>query len=76
MKKPTYQNAINWIALNDEPNCLNPRTVSQLISVVLVAAIFGATETQVAYDVLSARIAEAKVKVRARMSEHGGGSAS
>lgn len=57
LKRASYREAIEYIALNDDPasNVQDPEEISGLISVALVAAIFGADPLRVANDVLKFR---------------------
>jgi len=48
---PRYTDAIEWIALNDEPTYLEVDAIKSLISVCLVADLFGKTTELVASDV-------------------------
>lgn len=54
----TYRRAIIWIAYNDDPgssHAFSVKHVSQMVSVVLVADIFGKTPEQVAKAVVRRR---------------------
>jgi hypothetical protein len=66
MKRASYREAIWWIALNDEPglgpDSRNPEVVATLISVALVADIFGVSTERVGLDVVRRRDALAKVR--------------
>lgn len=55
MKRPSYRAAVRWIADNDEPAEREAETIAGLISVVLVADLFGVEPARVAGDVLKAR---------------------
>lgn len=59
MQKPTkparYAYAIRWIAHNDEPTERDPKRIADLISVLLVADLFGIYENEVAEDVAAER---------------------
>ena len=50
-----FLTAIAWIALNDEPLDRNVATVSELISVLLVADVFGYEPISVAQRVVRTR---------------------
>lgn len=52
LKRASYREAVEWIALNDEPS--NP-DVEELLSVALIADIFGATTERVAADIIRYR---------------------
>ena len=80
MKQPTYAQALAWIANNDESACLDAAEMAQLISVVLVADLWGQTPEQVAETVVRARRAaqsrerawDAETRRRVAQSEGGG----
>lgn len=58
MKRASYREAVAWIALNDEtcgPEAQDPKEVETLISVALVADIFGVDVQKVAADVVRYR---------------------
>lgn len=50
-----YEKAIEWIALNDEPTILDWNEVSHMVSVCLVADVFGFSTDRVAVDVVKFR---------------------
>lgn len=50
MMRPRYAGAIKWIAVNDEPAARYEQLID-LISVVLVADLFGVEAAKVAADV-------------------------
>ena len=52
---PSYKKAVEWIATQDEPAEENVGEVASLISVCLVADLWGKGETTVAVDVLAYR---------------------
>ncbi len=58
-----YKFMIQWIAYNDEAEDTNVATVSELISVQLVADSFSFPTEKVAYDVVKIRKAANKEKV-------------
>jgi hypothetical protein len=63
VKRASYREAIRWIAYNDsaaDDGALNPTTVSELVSAVLVADLFGVTTTKVGEDVVRERRREFK----------------
>lgn len=64
MRRPTYGSAVLWIALNDETAETDAERIAQLISVVLVADIFGVEPERVARDVLERRAAELAAESR------------
>lgn len=51
----TYQNAITWIANNDETAEKDPKELSKLISVVMLADISGKTPEKITQDILKER---------------------
>jgi hypothetical protein len=53
--RASYQTAVEWIAGNDEPAEMDAYNLSILISVQLVADVFGKTPAIVARDVLRKR---------------------
>ena len=55
MKKPTYSNAIYWIAFNDEPTLMRIREVSEQVSVALIADLFEVEAVRVATDIVNLR---------------------
>lgn len=55
MNKPNYDQAVTWIALNDDAGELDVYTVYSTISVGLVADLFGIPTAQVARDVVEYR---------------------
>jgi hypothetical protein len=50
-----YTRAVQWIALNDDPSCLDLKDISRQISVVLIADLFSVDPEKVAGWVLSHR---------------------
>lgn len=59
MKRASYRDAVDWIAQNDsgaDPGALDPVTVSELVSSVLVADIFGVDVLKVGADVVRRRL--------------------
>lgn len=55
-----YLQAVAWVALNDEPECLDVGEVSGFVSVALIADLFANGDTDaVARDVVKARRMEA-----------------
>lgn len=52
---PHYHAAIEWIAMNDEPTEFNLKIVSSMISVQLIADLYGTTGSKVAKDVIAVR---------------------
>ncbi len=50
-----YQKAIEWIALNDEPNMVDMEEINGLISVELAAFIFDKTNYDISEDVIKFR---------------------
>jgi hypothetical protein len=60
MKRPSYRYAIAWIAGNDEPgneDALRPEVVREMLTVALVADLFGVTDVKVGQDVVAYRFA-------------------
>lgn len=55
MKKPSYEFAIAWVAVNDDPTEKDPQVVTDQISVVLVADLFGKEPEEVAADIIKLR---------------------
>lgn len=58
MKRASYRAAVQWVALNDsagEDTALKVSEVSELITVVLVADIFGVEPEKVARAVIRVR---------------------
>lgn len=55
MKRASYRNGVEWIALNDEPAETDPEAVAGLISVCLLADLFGTDTSSVTDDVLRYR---------------------
>lgn len=51
MKRASYRHGVMWIAENDEPAEMNTQAIAGLISVMLLADIFGVEPTRVAEDV-------------------------
>ena len=52
---PRYTDAIKWIAYNDEPLDTNIESVKDSISVHLIADLWHKSSYDVAYDVISLR---------------------
>ncbi len=55
MKRASYREAIEVIALNDEAEEMNPDAVRGLASVMVIAAIFDVSTEKVAADVVRFR---------------------
>lgn len=55
MKRASYRDAIDFIALNDEAAERDPELVAGFVTVVLVASIFGVEPERVAKDVVRYR---------------------
>jgi hypothetical protein len=53
--RPSLAIAIRWIALNDEPTCLDQAAVSQLLTVALTADLFEMEPLAVARMVIAGR---------------------
>lgn len=54
-RRPSYREAVIWIAENDEPASDDVAEMENLISVVLVAHLFGTPAHDVARDVIRYR---------------------
>ena len=54
-RKPSYRVGVEWIAHNDEPGCMDVEEVGGMISVMLLADLFGKYTRHVAEDVIRAR---------------------
>lgn len=54
-KSTLYRKGVEWIALNDEPSELDQETVSNQISTLLLADLFGIHEIAVADDIIEVR---------------------
>jgi hypothetical protein len=50
-----YLNAVAWIAMNDEPRDMDVGSVSEMISVALVADLFFVKPEKVARDIITYR---------------------
>jgi len=55
-KTPSYWFGVEWIALNDEPDCLDSTEVAGLVSTCLLADLFGCPANIVAADIVSKRL--------------------
>jgi hypothetical protein len=55
-----YEDAVSWIALNDEPAIFNPEEIKDQLTVLLVADTFDKSVTQVTHDVIEFRVNEAR----------------
>lgn len=53
--RPGYREAVKWIARNDDPDEMDAGPVVGLISVALVAALFGKKQIEVARAVIRFR---------------------
>lgn len=56
LRRASYRRACDWIASEDEPTLRDPAAVSAMISVLLVADLFGITAEVVAKDVIKRRV--------------------
>lgn len=54
-KRPTYRDAVAWIAENDEPLETDEAAVASFLTTVLIADLFGVPEARVAADVMRHR---------------------
>jgi hypothetical protein len=52
MKRPSYRKAIEYIALNDEPLCMDVEYLSGFISVQVVSVLFGVDSEKIARDIV------------------------
>lgn len=71
MKRASYRHGVEWIALNDEPSEFELQTISESISVMLLADIFGLSYLRVAGDVLRQRT-QTPVGFRVKQRKQGG----
>ncbi len=55
MQRASYRDGIAWIALNDDPEDRNPDQIALMISVLLLADLFGIEPEKVAADVIAFR---------------------
>lgn len=55
MKRASYRNAVDFIAMNDEVDCLEVEQVQGFISTQLVADLFGVPTERVARDIVRLR---------------------
>lgn len=60
MKRASYRDGIDFIALNDEPEELDEEVVGGLATVLLLSELFGVPRERVARDVVRYRKGEAK----------------
>lgn len=56
--RASYRSAVQWIADNDEPMIEDWRDMTDLLTVVLVADLFGKDARDVASDVVARRIVQ------------------
>lgn len=56
MKRASYRDAVNHIAFNDDPSCVDAVEVRGTLTVGLIASIFGVTNERVASDVVRLRV--------------------
>ena len=54
-KRASYRKAVEWVALNDEPEITSADDMSYMISISLIASIFGKTSDEVAKAVIRYR---------------------
>lgn len=54
-RRPSYREGVRWIAANDEPTVTDLATLESLISVALLADLFGHPRSKVALDVARVR---------------------
>lgn len=62
-RRPLLTDAVEWIAMNDEPGDLDPKSVAGYISTALIADLFGTPA-----DMLARRI----VLIRQRLEREAG----
>jgi len=55
MKRPSYRAAVAWVAGNDDPGVVDVETVRCMVTVGLVADLFGVEVERVAADVVKLR---------------------
>jgi hypothetical protein len=55
MKRPSYRDAVELIALNDEPCEMDADTITGLASVQIVAALFNVEPDRLARDIVRYR---------------------
>lgn len=60
MKRASYRHGVEIIALNEEPEERDPAVVAGMVSVGLLATLFGVTTERVAGDIVRYRIEAAK----------------
>jgi hypothetical protein len=65
MKRASYREGVEIIALNDEPTEMDPEAMIGFASVMLLAALFGVEQSRVAADVVKFRKKWAKSAERA-----------
>lgn len=74
MKRASYRNAVDFIALNDSPGDNDPADILKgYASVVLVSEIFGVPTDRVACDVLRVRAKEKLAELREERAQNGEG---
>lgn len=60
MKRASYRDAVDFIAMNDESAEMDPEEVIRLASVLLVSEIFAVSRERVTRDVIRLRAKNAK----------------
>lgn len=55
MKRPSYRFGVEWIAMNDDPEEIDPHLIRQQMSVALLADLFGKTQDEVAMAIYKLR---------------------
>jgi hypothetical protein len=55
MKRASYRAGIEWIAINDEPECDDPEEVAYQVSSLLLADLFGVDPERVGRDIIRKR---------------------
>lgn len=64
MKRASYREGVEWIAVNDEPAETDINVIAELISTVLLADLFGKDPMDVARAVLKVRVEQYKISLR------------
>ena len=50
-----YRSAVEWIAYNDEPSIVDRKQIAELVSVCLVADVFGVEPINIAKEIILIR---------------------
>jgi hypothetical protein len=70
---PTYFNAVAWVALNDDTECMDAEQIQEQISAVLVADLFEKEPAEVAQDIIRLRKAHANALTTVKEYAHPSG---